>query len=692
MKTTAFSMLIVLSLTSVSGTTLGAAKRNHALAHEHEQSHTHSHAHAELKAPETARELRKKRAQMKLDRNRANLERLARENELPPVDEVLLEDYTRIITYLADPEREGRAPGTQGILDAADYIRDEFVALGLEAPFNEMTDSGDGELSETGSMSYFQAMPIGTSLAAVVQKLSIGNRALIAEEDFQPLAFSGSEPAIGEVVFTGYAVVSGPNGYMGFESNEKLDGKIAMCLKYEPMDENGNSRWDEDGWSHHSRLTYKVSALERRGASAVLIVSPESANDDQAGMMDSIGSTSPPPSMGLRNGGPKFDIPVMSITPQTAQRILDSGDMGQTLDELIAKANQSGIVESIDGSKVSLDVEIKSTKTYTDNIGAVLTGKGDLADEYVVIGGHYDHVGYGFFGSRSQSKNVIHPGADDNASGTTGVILAAKQLSQRYALLGDTDQARSVLFLLFTAEESGLNGSKYYVDNPISEIEDHELMLNMDMIGRLEADPLEIGGLESSDELKALVLSELNESGIIYDQDTSVGRGRSDHASFDAKKVPNIFFFTGLHDQYHTPEDTLDLVDMEGALRISSVVSEIAYDAATTHDDFIHERERNVADSRKDDDNTQPKVRIGIIPVDAADGGLYVQRVFNDTSASNAGLQSGDRITHWDGVEITSVESWSPVLVKHEPGDVVKLKVDRDGEIQEIEMTLKGLE
>lgn len=692
MKTTTLSLFLVFALSSTSVTALAADTRNHAVAHEHEHTHAHSHDYAESNSPETARELRKKRAEMKLDRNRANLDRLARENELPPVDEVLLEEYTRIITYIADPEREGRAPGTQGILDAADYIRDEFITLGLEAPFDETAVSGEGELVETGSKSYFQAMPIGSSLAATAQNLSIRTRALVAEEDFQPLAFSGSEAASGEVVFTGYAVVSGPNGYMGFDSSEKLDGKIAMCLKYEPMDEDGNSQWDEDGWSHHSRLTYKVSALERRGASAVLIVSPESANDDQAGMMDSIGSTSPPPSMGLRNGGPKFDIPVMSITPETAQRILDSGDRGQTLDKLIAKANKGGIIESIDGSQVSLDVEIKKTKTFTDNIGAVLAGKGDLADEYVVIGGHYDHVGYGQFGSRSRSKNVIHPGADDNASGTTGVLLAAQQLTQRYALLGDTDQARSILFLLFTAEESGLNGSKYYADHPIVDIEDHELMLNMDMIGRLEADPLEIGGLESSDELAFLTKRELDESGIIYDQDTSVGSGRSDHASFEAKKVPNIFFFTGLHDQYHTPEDTLDLVDLEGALRISSVVSEIAYDAATTHDDFIHERERNVADSRKDDDNSQPKVRIGIIPVDAADGGLFVQRVFDNTSASNAGLQSGDRITHWDGEAITSVESWSPALVKHEPGDVVKLKVERDGEIQEIEMTLKGLE
>ncbi|MBO6513156.1 MAG: M20/M25/M40 family metallo-hydrolase [Phycisphaerales bacterium] len=666
-----------------SGVSLASAR--YSTANRHEEIRVHASA-----TPETAREMRKRRAEARLERNRANLERLAREKELPPVDEVLLAEYKRIITYLADPEREGRAPGTRGIVEAAEYVRDEFESLGLVAPFAHTTPSEDGELIETGSKSYFQSMPIGTALAAEVQEMSIGNQPLVAGEDFQPLAYSGSESVSGDVVFTGYAIVSGPNGYMGFESSTKLDGKIALCLKYEPMDASGSSLWDAEDWSHHSRLTYKISALERRGAGAVLIVSPESADDDTAGMMDSIGSTSPPPSMGLKNGGPKFDIPVLSISPQTAERIIASGRSGQTLDGLISRANRSGVVEEIKGARVSVDVQISKTKTYTDNIGAVLPGQGDLADEYIVIGAHYDHVGYGHFGSRARAKDIIHPGADDNASGTAGVVLAAQQLSQRYALLSQTDQARSVLFLLFTAEESGLNGSRYYVDHPIVDIDNHEIMLNMDMIGRLEADPLEVGGLDSSDELRSLVLRELDESGMIYDQDTSVGPGRSDHANFEAKKVPNVFFFTGLHDDYHTPNDTLDRVDLEGALRISSVVSEIAFDAATTHDDFIHERERRVEDARKDD-NQQPRVRIGIIPVDAADGGLFVQRVFNNTSASDAGLQSGDRITHWDGEEITSVESWSPVLVEHEPGDVVELTVERDGEVLDIQMTLKGL-
>lgn len=640
--------------------------------------------------PETARELRKQRAQKNLEKNRRNLDRLAREADLPPVDETLIAEYSRIISYLANPARQGRAPGTDGIIDAENFLQAELTRLGLRPAFDLTETAEDGSEAITLQSTFLQPMPIGSTLAATTQTMSINGTPLIAGEDFEPLAYSGSTAATGQVVFAGYAIVSGPDAYMGFGPSENFKDKIALCLKYEPMDAHGNSKWkdDQDGWSHHSRLTYKVSALERRGASAVLIVSPESANDDSAGLMDSIGSTSPPPSMALRNGGPKFDIPVLSVSPETARRILNGS--GHTLGELIDKANAEGVVEDIDSAAVKIEVEIERTKTYTNNIGAVLPGKGDLADELIVVGAHYDHIGYGHFGSRTSSKNTLHPGADDNASGTTGVLIAADQLSDRYALLTDTDHARSILFLLFTAEESGLNGSRFYADNPITDIDRHEIMLNMDMIGRLELDPLEIGGLESSDQLAALVTGTLDRTGIVYDQDTSVGSGRSDHASFEAKKVPNIFFFTGLHDQYHTPEDTVDLVDMEGAVRVATVVAQVAYDAATTHEPFIHEREHNVVD--KDNDDKQPKVRIGIIPSNASEGGLLVNRVFDNTSASKAGLQSDDRITHWDGTEITSIESWSPVLLEHKPGDVVKLTVIRDEETLEIDMTLQGIE
>jgi len=213
------------------------------------------------------------------------------------------------------------------------------------------------------------------------------------------------------------------------------------------------------------------------------------------------------------------------------------------------------------------------------------------------------------------------------------------------------------------------------------------------MIGRLGVDPLEIGGLHSSTQLSSLVTGYLDDSGLIYDTKTSVGEGRSDHASFDKEKVPNIFFFTGLHDEYHTPQDTVDLIDTTGAVRVATVVGEIAMGAATTREPFIHRRDPNSSGADDEaEERTQPTIRVGIIPADTPDGGFLVQRVFDNTSASEAGLLSGDRVTHWNGRGISSVDEWSPVLLTHNPGDVVTLTVVRDGVASEIEMTLKGLE
>ncbi len=646
--------------------------------------------------PDQARELRKQRAMKKLKKNPLSLDRRAEQldvSTLPAVDEELLAEFERMITYLADPEREGRAPGSDGILDAAEFIENEMIRIGLEPAFPLTEVSADDVEVITPFASYRQPMKMGSTISATTQTMSINGIELVAGEDFEPLAFSGSETVSGTAAFAGYAIVSGPGEFMGFEGQESLEGKVAVCLKYEPMDENGNSLWngERDGWSYNSRITYKISALERRGASAVLIVSDPNANDDTAGMMDTLESTTPKgPMMGNRTGL-TFDIPVLSISPETAQMILDADGSGRPLSELIARANQGGMVESLDEATVEIEVAIQRTPAYTDNIGGILRGRGDLADEYIVVGAHYDHVGYGYFGTRSRdARGKVHPGADDNASGTSGLLIAADLIADQWGLLDSNDHARSILFLLFTAEESGLNGSRHYANNPIGDISDHAIMLNLDMIGRLESDPLEVGGFKSSDELAALAERHLDEYGLVYAKDTSVGSGRSDHASFEAKEIPNLFFFTGLHDEYHTPEDTIDLVDMEGAVRVATICSQIAFDAATTYEPFVHERERNVQDTRQED--RQPKVRIGIVPSNAADGGIAIQRVFEGTSASEAGLKPYDRITHWNGVEITSVESWAPVLLEHEPGDVVTLVVVRDDQVLEIKMTLKGIE
>lgn len=644
-----------------------------------------------IAGPETADEVRARRAQKQLENNQRKQQRdaIARDmGEMPAIDQSIVEDYAQMLDLLADPSMEGRVPGSRGIEDAAQYIESQLTALGLTPAFSTTQESADGTQIITPNASFRQPIQMGKQIAAQSLALSTADESFAPDVDFSPLAYSGSASITAPVSFVGYAIVSGPDHYLGFETDESVKDRIAICLNYEPMDDTGNSIWREEKWSHNARLTYKVTALQRRGAAGVIIVSPPSANDDRVNLLETIESTAAPSNQIGERSGPEYDIPVVHATPQTASAILTYLGSEESLDDLIKRANDSGIVQPLGTKEITLAVELERTPKWTSNIGAILPGQGSLKDEYVVIGSHYDHVGYGKFGSTTPNrKGEVHPGADDNGSGTTANIISAKTLSQRYALLANDQNARSILFLWFTAEESGLNGSRHYVDHPIAPIEQHDVMLNMDMVGTLSDGLLEIGGFRSAEGFETFALPHLNQAAIPYSEDVSVGEGRSDHASFDAVGIPNLFFFTGLHDRYHSPDDTIEFIDDEGAVRISLLVSSMAYDAATRADRLVHPKSLT-----KKPEKDGPNVRVGIIPSNAKEGGMKVERVFEDTSASSAGLMPNDRIIKWNEHDLGSVEEWMPILTDQEPGDIVTLTIIRNDETIELNMTLRAIE
>ena len=643
--------------------------------------------------PETADQVRERRAKQKLEENKRNQARqaLSRQlGELPEIDQALIADYTHMLDTLTDPSMEGRIPGSRGIEEAAKYIESQLIALGLTPAFSTTEKSADGTEVITKNTTFRQPMQMGTKATATTEILKIGDTTFEPGIDFSPLAYSGSASITAPVTFAGYAIVSGPNNYLGFETAETLKDRIALVLNYEPMNPDGSSQWRDEKWSHNARLTYKVTALERRGAAAVILVSPPNANDERVDLLETIESTAPPAMRMGKRTGPQYDIPVIHVTPEVASIILAHTNSTESLEDLITKANESGIVLPLGENPISLDIEIQRTPNWTSNIGAILPGRGSLKNEYVVIGSHYDHLGYGQFGSRIPDRTgKLHPGADDNASGTAANLLAAQTLTQQYQLLADTQDARSILFLWFTAEESGLNGSKFYVKNPIAPIENHVMMLNLDMIGTLSDGLLEIGGLKSAKGFTTFTDPHLKAAAIPYTSDSSVGDGRSDHASFDAVGIPNLFLFTGLHERYHAPEDTIDFIDFEGGVRIALLTSAMAKDAAIRPDRLVHPMAKSKSEKPKKDG---PNVRVGIIPANSSKGGMEVQRVFDDTSASDAGLKTGDRIIKWNGENLDSVEAWLPILTAQEPGDQVTLTIIRDNETIELEMTLRAIE
>ncbi len=183
--------------------------------------------------------------------------------------------------------------------------------------------------------------------------------------------------------------------------------------------------------------------------------------------------------------GSRQDFPILMMSQSAADAMLKAADKDhRSLMDFRKLADAKGETIELPRAKVALKTKIDRVELMTDNVGAILPGKGKLADEFVIIGSHYDHVGYGYFGSISHSVGEIHPGADDNASGTSGNLLLAQKLAAQYAALPADAQVRSVLFLAFSAEESGLVGSHWYAAHPIVPLDKHYLMLNMDMVGR----------------------------------------------------------------------------------------------------------------------------------------------------------------------------------------------------------------
>jgi hypothetical protein len=597
--------------------------------------------------------------------------------------------YDMHIVTLANPFFEGRGATTIGNERAADYIAFHFNALGLEPAFGESV-TVDGTEVITPNATFFQpfapsdmrggrggARPVRVLGSEASMQIGDGNWAtLIPDLDYSVLGCSGTGEVEGELAFVGYSIPSGENGYMGYPPGTDLEGKIAVALRYEPLDANGASRWadTDDTWSLYAQLEPKVSAAARRGAAAVIVVSPPGIPGDEAGELATARETA--------DG--EFEIPVIMMSRERADFLLSRADAdGRSLLDLRKIVDETPAVIDMPGATVRLSTTVDRTPDMTSNVGGLLLGKGDLADEVVVIGAHFDHAGYGQFGGRE--RDIIHPGADDNASGTSAMLLAAARLSQAYADMPDDTEARSILFLGFSAEEIGLLGSRYYADHPIVPIEDHVFMVNMDMIGRVRDNVLMVGGESTAEGLDVWVEPFLSEAAFDYQPLPRGVFGRSDHASFFRKGVPCMFFFSGFHDVYHAPGDVSMLINRVGAVRVSTLAQKIAMAMATqaerplfSNDDGSAPRTDQPPEARPPQ---QSRVRFGVQPAYTTDGkGVPVENVYPGTSAAEAGLQAGDVMTAWNGTKLGNVEDWMPLLRDAKPGDEVTVTFKRGDE------------
>lgn len=601
--------------------------------------------------------------------------------------------YTQHVMTLANPFFEGRAPGTRGNEIAQEYIEFWFRQFGLAPAFSESVSikAADGTEVVTTVPTFRQPFEVGLEMyvdnAALSMSLGGADPITLAPgRDFSVLGMSGSGELTAPIAFVGYSIVGGLEEYGSyFGDNADLTGKIAMVLRFEPMDDGGRSKWVRDGvegWSSYAALAPKISAAVRRGAVGVIVVNPPGAQDSRIGTLATWRETT--------GQGGSGRVPVVMITEDAADRLVRAGDAkGRSLLDFRMMADEKGEIIDLPNATFTFNVATRFAPNRTANMGAILRGRGSLADEYVVIGSHFDHVGYGWFGSRTGESGTIHPGADDNASGTSGMLLLAERLSRAYAAADASADLRSVFFMGYSAEESGLNGSAHYVQNMVFPKEKHTIMLNLDMIGRVREGNLEANGVGTAVGLAEMVQPFFDSSGLNIAAKPG-GTGPSDHASFYAAGIPVMFFFSGLHEEYHAPADVASLINPVGAVRVVDLVEKIAMACATRTEPLTFVASDGGAQAMGS--TRRVRVRFGIAPGDysGTKPGVLVGQVFPETSAAEGGLQAGDLMTKWNDTEIKAVEDWMPELEKAEPGDEVTITFIRDDKEQTTKVKLKA--
>lgn len=319
---------------------------------------------------------------------------------------------------------------------------------------------------------------------------------------------------------------------------------------------------------------------------------------------------------------------------------------------------------------VSLTSEVVQIKKKTNNVIGLL--KVNDAPEHLVLGAHYDHLGYGGPGSGSLApdRHEIHNGADDNASGTSTVIELARLLSEYRPLL-----KRNILVQAYSGEEMGLLGSAYYTKHPTLPLTDAVAMMNFDMVGRLKENALTVQGTGTSS-LWEPMLQRLNADSVFHLKFVKDGFGPSDHSSFYSQNIPVLFFFTGLHDDYHRPADDADKINVDGMAQIVAFAAKAAIqiDTAAGRPDYLKTQSQEQGGSRQGF-----RVFVGTIPDYSEDAnGMLLAGVRENSPAAKAGLLKGDVMVKFGKHDIKNVYDYTYALQDYKPGDVVEVVVMRN--------------
>jgi aminopeptidase YwaD len=561
--------------------------------------------------------------------------------------------YWDDVKALASPEMEGRGAGTKGIARAADLIEQRYRSLGLQP---------------AGAKSFFQPFTVITGA-----KLKEGNRLEVEDgkskqglklnQDFVPFSFSASGEVAGPLVFAGFGVTAPEFGYDDYAHLDVKD-KIVVVLRYEPAGfaaKSGNA-----GLTQHSQLIAKAINARNHGAKAVILVNGK-LGDGEEDELTKFGSVNGPENAGIEIAQTKND----AANPWF---IAAGKSLGEAQDQINSSTTPASFAFP-DKLQISLGVNIEKTRATVNNVLAYLPGK---TDEYIIIGAHYDHLGYGNVDSLAPSQiGQIHPGADDNASGTAGVLELARLLTPQKGKL-----QRGILFADFAGEELGLLGSAEWVKEPTLPLGKAVAMINMDMIGRIKDEKVFVGGTGTGATFKDLLDEEKSKFPFHIEYSAS-GYGASDHTSFVGKQIPVLFFFSGLHSDYHKPSDTWDKINAPDAAKLLDFIDDVALkiDSANERVAFVTVKEEQPggqAASGGGGGGYGPY--FGSIPdFGQEENGVKFSDVRPGSPAAKAGFKAGDVLVQFGDKPIHNLYDFTDALRRSKVGDVVDVQVLRDG-------------
>ena len=547
------------------------------------------------------------------------------------------------VEYLASDALKGRMPGTPGGDSAAAYIRDRFREAGLEL------------LGDNGYQSFDIVQGVeagdGCTLTAAGEAAELGS-------SFMPLSFSGEGALTAGVVCPGFGFdfesdTGAWHDYAGLD----VKGKWVLILRGSPDDESGD-------YDPFMSLRKKAMVARDHGAAGVLFTAgPTFDKDDALVELD------------YQRQESSMDIPVLSITRGIANRLLQQTTVAE-LEARLIEAKQPLPAACIGAVEAEVQL-VRRSITAHNVIGMIRGSDPALADEYIVLGAHYDHLGMGGpgSGSRRPDTTAVHNGADDNASGVAAVIEIAERLAANSAGL-----TRSLIAVAFSAEEMGLLGSKYFVDHPPVDIENMTLMGNLDMVGRMEVGKksLSIGGTGTATDLDTLVKEAAAKQGFAVKLSPE-GYGPSDHAAFYSRNIPVLFFFTGVHQDYHTPADDADLLNYEGSKHIGDLITDILLDVAGRNEALAFEE---AGPKSRPSTSKRFKVTLGIMPdVSSSETkGLRADAVIKGRPADRAGMQKGDIIVAMEGKPVGGIYEYMNRLSDFKPGQRISVEVLRGEE------------